>query len=131
MGHIKAICDTNIISEYLRGNEQIITEIERIGFENIAITPVIYIELMRWLSCYKGISKEQRREYKEFFVNLKVLHMNEGISVMSLGISDKINSLEPADLFIGATAMYHDLPLFTLNKKHFAPIEHLELWNNH
>lgn len=125
---IKLICDTNIISEYLRGNEQIIEEIEKIGFENIAITPVIYIELLRWLSCYKGLSKEERKDYKDFFLGLKVIHLNEGISVLSVGISEKINSLEPADVLIGATAIYNDLPLFTLNKKHFLPMENLELW---
>lgn len=125
---IKLICDTNIISEYLRGNEQIIEEIEKIGFENIAITPVIYIELLRWLSCYKGLSKEERENYKVAFSTLKVIHLNEGISVLSVGISEKINSLEPADVLIGATAIYNDLPLFTLNKKHFLPMENLELW---
>lgn len=125
---IKLICDTNIISEYLRGNEQIIEEIEKIGFENIAITPVIYIELLRWLSCYKGLSKEERENYKVAFSTLKVIHLNEGISVLSVGISEKINSLEPADVLIGATAIYNDLPLFTLNKKHFFPMENLELW---
>ena len=30
MGHIKVICDTNIISGYISGNEDIIKEIDKI-----------------------------------------------------------------------------------------------------
>ena len=129
MGHIKVICDTNIISGYISGNKNIIKEIDKIGFENIAIIPVIYIELLRWLSCYKGFTKEERKDYKNIFSSLKMLHLNEGISVLGISISEQINSLEPSDVLIGASAIFYDLPLYTLNKKHFEAIDKLNLWN--
>lgn len=127
---IKVVCDTNIISEYLRGNENIVREIEQIGIENVVITPIIYMELLRWLSIYKGFTKEQRKIYKEFFSDLKILHINEGVSVLAIGISEDINSLEPADVLIGASAIFYDLPLYTLNKKHFSQIEKLDIWED-
>lgn len=127
---IKVVCDTNIISEYLRGNENIVREIEQIGIENVVITPIIYMELLRWLSIYKGFTKEQRKIYKEFFSDLKILHINEDVSVLAIGISEDINSLEPADVLIGASAIFYDLPLYTLNKKHFSQIEKLDIWED-
>lgn len=127
---VRVLCDTNIISEYLRGNENIIREIEQIGIENVVITPIIYMELLRWLSIYKGFTKEQRKIYKEFFSDLKILHINEGVSVLAIGISEDINSLEPADVLIGASAIFYDLPLYTLNKKHFSQIEKLDIWED-
>ena len=128
MEHIKVICNTNIISNYISGDKNTIKEIDKIGVENIAITPIIYIELLRWLSCYKGFTKEERKEYKSIFSSLKMLHLNEDISVLGIGISEQINSLEPSDVLIGASAVFYNLPLYTLNKKHFETIDKLNLW---
>lgn len=129
MEHIKVICDTNIISAFITGNEKITQELLEIGFDNIAINPVIYIELLRWLSVFKGFTKEQRKEYKKIFSSLNMLHLNEGISVLAMNISEEVNSLEPADVLIGASAVFYGLPLFTLNTKHFKQVEKLELYN--
>lgn len=52
----KVICDTNVISAYLQGSPKIVEKINEIGIDNIYITPVIYIELIRWLSVYKGLT---------------------------------------------------------------------------
>lgn len=51
------ICDTNIISKYLEGVPLVVKNINVIGTDNIAITPVILIELNKWLSVFKGIDK--------------------------------------------------------------------------
>lgn len=128
MEHIKVICDTNVISGYLTGNDFIKQRLELVGLENIVITPVIYIELLRWLSVYKGLTREQRKEYKGIFASLKMIHLNEGISVLAMKISEEVNSLEPADVLIGASARFYEMSLFTMNKKHFQQIENLELW---
>lgn len=124
----KVICDTNIISQYLVGNQSIIEKIKEIGGDNICITPIVYIELMRWLSLYKGFTPTQRREYKKVFSSLKVLHLNKEISVLSMEISLKVDSLEPADILIGATAIYYNLPLYTQNIKHFKQIKNVRLY---
>ena len=51
------ICDTNIISKFLERVPSVVENIEAIGTDNIAITPVILIELNKWLSAFKGIDK--------------------------------------------------------------------------
>lgn len=38
--------------------------------------------------------------------------------------------IDIADLFIGATALTHDIPIATLNLKHFSRIKNLQLFDN-
>ena len=123
------ICDTNIISKYLERVPKVVENIETIGIENIAITPVILIELNKWLSVFKGIDKPTRQKYKKKFDTLKMLHLNKSISELSIDISKKDNSLDPADILIGATGVYYDLPVYTHNLKHFKLIKGITLYN--
>lgn len=123
----KVICDTNIISQYLNGNERIREKIREIGFENIYITPVIYIELIRWLSVYKGLTPQLRREYKKTFNSLKVLHLTREISALAMDISIKVDSLDAPDVLIGATAVHYKIPVFTENIKHFSLIKKISI----
>ena len=125
----RVICDTNIISKYLERVPKVVENIETIGIENIAITPVILIELNKWLSVFKGIDKPTRQKYKKKFDTLKMLHLNKGISELSIDISKKDNSLDPADILIGATGVYYDLPVYTHNLKHFKLIKGITLYN--
>ncbi len=115
----KVICDTGILRRYLGKNELYVNMIDKVGIENVLITPVIRIELQRWLSVYKGLSKAERRLYDKFIKSLPILHLNTNISKIALEISDKDNSLDAPDILIGSTAIYHKIPLYTINKKHF------------
>lgn len=76
------ICDTNIISKLLQKNPDVVRNINNIGVENIAITPIIFIEIYRWLSLYKGIDKSQRLLYKRTLNDFKMLYLNEEISLL-------------------------------------------------
>ncbi len=115
----KVLCDTGVISRYFQNKNPYVSLIDEIGIENVLITPVVRIELQRWLSVYKGLSKAERRLYDKFIKSLPILHLNTNISKIALEISDKDNSLDAPDILIGATAIYHKIPLFTINKKHF------------
>ncbi|GIZ15063.1 PIN domain-containing protein [Capnocytophaga catalasegens] len=129
MQAIKIICDTNIISNYLgeKGDIKVKQEVLKIGIENIVITSVVYMELIRWLSSYKGFSKSERIKCKNFFDSLKVLHLNKEISVRAMEISKKIDSIDAPDVLIATTAIYNKLPLYTLNVKHFERIKGVKL----
>ena len=122
------ICDTNIISKYLEGVPLVVKKINAIGTDNVAITPVILIELNKWLSVFKGIDKPTRQKYKKKFDTIKMLHLNKSISELSIEISKKDNSLEPADILIGATGAYYDVPVYTHNVKHFKLIKGITLY---
>ena len=78
------ICDTNIISKLLQKNPDVVRNINNIGVENIAITPIIFIEIYRWLSLYKGIDKSQRLLYNRTLNDFKMLYLNEEISLLAM-----------------------------------------------
>ena len=117
------ICDTNIIGKYLFRDPSVVKQIGSIGLRNIYITPIVYIEIIHWLSSYKKFTRADRKEIKDFLDELKILHLNKGISELSIEISKKDNSLDVADILIGATGVYYDLPVYTHNIKHFKLIK--------
>ncbi|SFN99687.1 Predicted nucleic acid-binding protein, contains PIN domain [Capnocytophaga haemolytica] len=117
---MKAICDTNIVSQYLEGVTHIVSIIEgEVGVRNIAITSIILVELNRWLSSFQGLTKVQREGYKQVIYALPMYHANMAISELMVKMSKHWMGLEPADLMIAATAIYHKVSLYTCNSKHF------------
>ena len=122
------ICDTNIIGKYLFRDPSVVKQIGSIGLRNIYITPIVYIEIIHWLSSYKKFTRADRKEIKDFLDELKILHLNKGISELSIEISKKDNSLDVADILIGATWVYYDLPVYTHNIKHFKLIKGITLY---
>ena len=122
------ICDTNIIGKYLFRDPSVVKQIGSIGLRNVYITPIVYIEIIHWLSSYKKFTRADRKEIKDFLDELKILHLNKGISELSIEISKKDNSLDVADILIGATGVYYDLPVYTHNIKHFKLIKGITLY---
>ena len=122
------ICDTNIIGKYLFKDPLVLRQINLLGgMKNIYITPIVYIEIIHWLSSYQKFTREDRKEIKKFLDELKMLHLNKGISELSIEISKKDNSLDMPDILIGATGVYYDLPVYTHNLKQFKLIKGITL----
>ncbi len=116
----KVICDTNIISRFLIGKHYEINEtVNRIGLDNVCITPVIRMELLNWLCLYEGISKPLRNIYKKAILRFPVIHINENISKLALELSEKKPHSKPGDTLIGATAVYYKMKIYTINRKDF------------
>jgi len=122
------ICDTNIISKLLFRDPLVLKQIDMIGLKNIYITPIVYIEIIHWLSSYKKFTREDRKEIKLFMDSLKILHTNKAISELSIDIIRKDTSLDFPDIFIGATGLYYGLPVYTHNLKHFKLIKDIILY---
>lgn len=123
------ICDTNIIGKYLFKDPLVLRQINLLGgMKNMYITPIVYIEIIHWLSSYQKFTREDRKEIKKFLDELKMLHLNKGISELSIEISKKDNSLDMPDILIGATGVYYDLPVYTHNLKHFKLIKGITLY---
>lgn len=117
----KIICDTNVISRYILNSstEITITIEEIIGIENIFITPVIYIELMNWLAFYEGIEKTKRMQLKKLINSIPVITLNEDICNFAMKLAFQNPHSKVADTLIGATAIYYNINIYTLNKKYF------------
>lgn len=117
----KVICDTNVISRYILNSsaEITITIDEIIGIQNICITPVIYIELMNWLAFYEGIERAKRMKLKTVINSIPVININDDICNVAMKLVFQKPHSKVADTLIGATAIYYDVSIYTLNKKDF------------
>lgn len=114
------LCDTGIISDSIAEDGRVRFVVnEIIKPENVFINSVVLIELNRWLSLYKNLEKENRKAFLEYINNLEIIRINEKASKKAEEISKKDNSLDAADILIGATAIVNNVPIYTNNIKHF------------
>lgn len=119
------ICDTNIFINFFKGHEPVKKELEKIGVENIAYSIITYSEIIY------GTSKAKLPGLKEFFKQLKELHIDEGTSKIfkAVTLSHSFDKhIKIPDAFIASSALRHNLPLYTENKKDFDFIEGLKLY---
>lgn len=120
------LCDTNIIIEFYKGNPKIIGALKQIRRKNIAISIVTSSELV-----YGAINKVELNRIIKNIENLTVLSLTSEISSISFDLLKQYSlshRLNLPDSLIAATAIYHKIPLFTLNIKDFRYLEHLQLY---
>lgn len=120
------ICDTNILIELYKNNQTIISNLRKIGEENIAITSITAGELI-----YGALNKKELQIIKKDIDNLDVIHMNELISqkfILLMLKYSKSHGLTIPDAIIAATAIVSNTNLYTMNTKDFKFIEGLTLF---
>jgi len=119
------LCDTNIIIELLKGNEKLISYVEKLGLDNIAISSVTLMEL------YFGVfNKTELQQIKKYIQGIPVLHIATNISETAVSLIEqyaKSHTLNIPDALIAATAIENNLKLLTLNVKDFKYISELKL----
>ncbi len=121
------LIDTSIIIDYLRKKNKRNSQFYKIvGSYNLFVSAVTLFEL------FAGAKDEQKSndinyilEYVEILPFTGATAKEAGEIYLKLRNQNKV--IETKDLFIGATALFHDLPLTTLNVKHFERIEGLEI----
>jgi predicted nucleic acid-binding protein len=122
------ICDTNILIELYKNNPKIISNLQMIGEENIAISSVTAGELV-----FGALNKKELQTIKKNIDNLVVLHINDLISRKFIDLMfkySKSHGLAVPDALIASTALINNLELYTLNQKDFKYIEDLKLFND-
>ncbi|GJQ61046.1 MAG: ribonuclease VapC [Melioribacteraceae bacterium] len=128
MGNSKILVDTSVIIEFLRKqkkNESLLWKLK----EDHSL---IYISSITVFELFAGATDEQKRQDIFSLLNwLEPLPFTEELGELAGGLYiqlKKINKkIEFRDLFIGATSIFYNLELFTLNKKHFQNIPDIHL----
>lgn len=117
---IDHLLDTNVISRFLAGDDDVKTFIDG---KNYCINAVVHIELIQ------GSIKKQHREFiKKFLLKLISFPLTPSISAKAIELIDKYSASEGLflpDALIAATAIEHDLTLVTFNTKDFKFIKGL------
>jgi len=119
--------DTSILIDYYRKtdkNKTIWISLVRQGYE-FAISSITKYEI------YSGATKNQLQFWNDVLIAISVIPFDESSVDKAVEINNmlkrKRKQIDLADLFIAATAMNYNLPIATLNKKHFERIEGLTL----
>ena len=121
------LCDTNIFIEIYRNNGTIIQAIKQIGQENLAVSDVTCAELL-----YGARDKKELRAISKDLDKLEILPINTFISAMAVKLVKEYSlshKLSLPDAIIGATGIYHNLQLYTLNVKDFIFLEDVKLFS--
>jgi predicted nucleic acid-binding protein len=120
------LCDTDVMIEFYRGNPGIVTELKKIGQENIAISYITAGELI-----FGAFNKRELTKLKRDIKHLLLLDIDNKTCELFINLISTYalsHRLAVPDGFIAATALACDVELFTLNKKDFRFIEGLKLY---
>ncbi len=125
------LLDTNICIHYFKGQFGLSEKIEKIGFQNFAISEITLAEL------YYGAEKSQYKQQ-----NLKVIEdFADKITIIPILNSIRIYGKEKArlktkgtvisdlDLFIGATSIVNEMTMVTRNVREFERLEGIKIEN--
>lgn len=122
-----ALVDTTILIDYFRktdkANSKLIVLFDQ-GYD-FSISAITHYEI------FSGATSAQLLFWASMLDRTKVLPFDQTISQAAVDINSmlkrKRKQIGIADLFIAATAINNNLPLSTLNRKHFDRIDGLTL----
>ena len=121
------LVDTSILIDYYRktikANAAWVTLIEK-GYE-FSISVITKYEL------YSGATQSQIAFWDSILASISIISFDESCVDTAVQINavlkQKRKQIDLADLFIAATAIASNLPIATLNKKHFDRIDGLSI----
>ncbi len=128
-----SLIDTDILSEFLRGNKKVISRVDEhlneFGFISLSI--ITYYEILNGL-LYKD-AKKQLGKFEEFVELNKVLPLTLKTVKVSASIQadlrKKGTEIGHTDTLIAGVAIGNDMQLVTNNTDHFKRIKGLSLDN--
>ena len=121
------VVDTNIVIEHLRATNKFSTTLYLIP-ENTDL----FISSVSMYELYMGaINQAGENELKVVMENIEVLNFTDDVAYKAAKLYNNLKKqnklIEFRDIFIAATCIVNNLPLLTLNKKHFNRFEELAL----
>lgn len=115
--------DTNIVIEYLKGNESVIQTLYR--YDTVYINDVVIMEL------YQGARDKRELNYiKKNILRFEVLKMNHEIIVLAKEILERYtlsHNTKIMDALIASTAIMYNIDLYTLNRKDFRYLQQVNM----
>jgi predicted nucleic acid-binding protein len=121
------LVDTNIFIEYYKNNPVICKVLERLDPQEIAVNDVVCAELY-----FGARNRQELAHIVSDMKKLTVLAVSSEISRLSVELVKQYclsYKLKLPDAQIAATAIVHNADLFTLNKRDFAFITNLKLYD--
>lgn len=130
---IESLIDTDILSEFMRGNSNVSGKVEDYlsNYEVINISVITYYEVMNGLF-YKD-ARKQLSKFEEFISLNRIIPLSTRIAKIAAEIQADLrktgNQIGHTDTLIAATALANNLQLVTNNTEHFKRIANLSIEN--
>lgn len=124
------LIDTDWLIDYLSGRPQAVELLESL------IPAPFFISIITYAEVYEGVyygqnPQQQEQAFGQFLQAASVVGISEEVAQVWATIRGSLRRtgllIPPADLFIAATAVFHDLTLVTRNLKHFDRVPDLKL----
>ena len=122
------LCDTNILIEFYKNNTAIIQEIRQIGSQNLTISIITRAELY-----YGALNKNELNRIQKHLDLLQNIPIDRLISEQFIQLMAQYSlshKLTIPDAMIAATALTHNISLYTLNLKDFRFIQGLKIYQS-
>jgi tRNA(fMet)-specific endonuclease VapC len=121
------VVDTSIFIEYLRARDK-----KKSALFAIPDSTQLFISSVTMYELLMGATDENKqKDIKLLTEDLPVLPFDESVSKKAAEIYHQLridnNMIDFRDIFIAATCLVFELPLKTLNKKHFERIKQLNI----
>jgi len=126
MENLTILCDTDVMIEYLKGNETTKRYFDKLEDKNIVLSAITLMELL-----YGALNKSEIKKIKRALSVFNIMNLNEEITEIAINLVEKYSKshgLKIPDALIAATAIYYDITLWTYNIKDFHFIEGLKLF---
>lgn len=120
------MCDTNIVIELFKGNEQVKNTCLAIGENNLVISAITVGEFY-----FGALNKKEIPIIRKHLEKFATVHLTPAISVLFTDLMAKYClSHKPfvPDMLIAASCLHYNIPLFTHNVKDFQFIPEIELY---
>ena len=125
----KYLLDTNICAYFLNGKFNLETKIEKVGFENCAVSEITIAELKYGVE--KSVQKEKNEKilqtFQTYFDIIPIFPSLNIYAKEKARLKTKGKILDDFDLLIGATAIFHNFILVTRNSTDFDRLENIEI----
>ncbi|MGB8194241.1 MAG: type II toxin-antitoxin system VapC family toxin [Chitinophagaceae bacterium] len=119
--------DTSILIEFYRKTDKA----NSAWFKLVGQQYDFVISSITKYEIYSGATENQLKFWNDVLKKIKVIPFDENSVDAAISINKKLKlkrkQISHADLFIAATAVAHNLPFVTLNKKHFERVEALKM----
>ena len=122
----RILIDTSVVIDHFRKKNKQKSLLYELAKENL-----LFLSAISKFEFLVGAKRTQIRQTKEIIGGFYILSFNSHVADVASDIAKKLRTknkiIEFRDIFIAATAIANDMPLSTLNIKHFERIDALEL----
>ena len=123
------LLDTNTVSDYLRGDTEVLSNLKQNHHSKVAISSITKYELFYGLLKNPKAHQKYGKQLKLLFQQAQNLVFDGETALIAAEIKDELTrtgkSIGDCDTMIAAVGLQHDLVVVTNNLKHFQRVKNL------